>query len=901
MAVLPDVSTRARAVPNAPNSIVPVPNLGAAIGAETERLGQTLGRVGAQIQQVQNRNEDLEYAKARSAYLTGQVDLQDQLAADDDWRTAGTRYADGARKLRETVGSGLTGQARSRFDQDVALDEARGRASVNGFMRGRQKDQDGADLLTTLTTNRETALRTGDEATRMGLVRATHDAIRGAVAGGIIRPEQGVIMSRDWAESYGRGTAALMPAPALRRALTTPAAPAEYGNIVNSEATAAGIPADLLTSIVQIESGWNPTAVSSTGRVGLGQFDEDTAAKYGVADRNDPAQSIRGVARAIADKRQMLAAKLGREPTAGEIYLTYQQGDAGGPALLSNPDANAVDVLEPFYESRAIAEQAITANGGRADMTAGEFSRLWSGKIDGPTAVLAPITGTALDFIPLDDRQRLLDGANREDERTRAIYRQQLDGQYADTLAYLSAGGDPTKVSGMSRDSLVLAYGPDDGNRRADALATATGVARDTMEIATASPERIREIAVERAPTGPGGFRSEAADLKTLSDALVTRQKALATDPAAWLVQRDENVTEAYVSALSGQGSWDDVATQMDATYSQMAVPEAERSLLTKADAEAIATNLLTGQAGDVMANIDSLRNSMKPATFDRVYADLVRLGKLPIEAQIGTEISPNNGIAKQGYSNVLKLGHDANVKMLPNGGKDFGKIEDFIYEYMTPFRLSLGASADASNMYTSRAKAAAELAAWYVGSGRETDLATAAKRSFDDMVGWAYDFTGEGWRVPKRADGSSMADDVEQIADQMQGGLKSGDYYIYPADQVWLSDPSRAAVVPERQREGATGRRPGEFRAADVARERVETEAARPATIQDAYANAPKAWVNVPNGDAGMVLIFSETGDPVLHADGSPVTFSFDQVMPSPNGAYLSPVELPPPQRVLP
>ena len=63
------------------------------------------------------------------------------------------------------------------------------------------------------------------------------------------------------------------------------------------------------------------------------------------------------------------------EPWQG--YICYQQGVAGGPALIKaasqNPDAKAVDVLQPFYNSPATALSAIKGNGGNATMTAGQF------------------------------------------------------------------------------------------------------------------------------------------------------------------------------------------------------------------------------------------------------------------------------------------------------------------------------------------------------------------------------------------------------------------------------------------------------------------------------------------------------------------------------------------------
>lgn len=68
---------------------------------------------------------------------------------------------------------------------------------------------------------------------------------------------------------------------------------------------------------------------------------------------------------------------LGRAPQPWEKYITYQQGGAGGPALIkaaeSGSTEKAVDIIKPFYGT-AKALQAIQDNGGNATMTAGDFT-----------------------------------------------------------------------------------------------------------------------------------------------------------------------------------------------------------------------------------------------------------------------------------------------------------------------------------------------------------------------------------------------------------------------------------------------------------------------------------------------------------------------------------------------
>ena len=57
----------------------------------------------------------------------------------------------------------------------------------------------------------------------------------------------------------------------------------------------------LIHAVISAESGYNPFARSRKGAVGLMQLMPDTAKRYGVKNRLDPAQSIHGGARYLRD------------------------------------------------------------------------------------------------------------------------------------------------------------------------------------------------------------------------------------------------------------------------------------------------------------------------------------------------------------------------------------------------------------------------------------------------------------------------------------------------------------------------------------------------------------------------------------------------------------------------
>jgi len=152
--------------------------------------------------------------------------------------------------------------------------------------------------------------------------------------------------------------------------------------IINEAFRRYGLDPSIGLRIAQIESSLNPNARnprSSAG--GLFQFIDGTARQYGLTNKFDPAANADAGARFTRDNVTALRKALGREPTAGEIYLAHQQGAGGARKLLTNPDAFAADL---------VGEQAVMLNAGRRDMTARDFAGLWDRKMTGVKAPPMP-------------------------------------------------------------------------------------------------------------------------------------------------------------------------------------------------------------------------------------------------------------------------------------------------------------------------------------------------------------------------------------------------------------------------------------------------------------------------------------------------------------------------------
>ncbi len=83
------------------------------------------------------------------------------------------------------------------------------------------------------------------------------------------------------------------------------AARTRYARHIYEAARLTNLEPALIHAVISAESGYNPLALSRKGAAGLMQLMPDTAKRYGVTNRLDPAQSIHGGARYLRDLVRM--------------------------------------------------------------------------------------------------------------------------------------------------------------------------------------------------------------------------------------------------------------------------------------------------------------------------------------------------------------------------------------------------------------------------------------------------------------------------------------------------------------------------------------------------------------------------------------------------------------------
>ena len=114
-------------------------------------------------------------------------------------------------------------------------------------------------------------------------------------------------------------------------------------------AEAYEVPVELVDAIIQVESAWNPLAVSKKGAVGLMQLMPATAIRFGVRDRFDIEENIRGGVAYLAWLMHLFRGDLRLAVAA------YQVGEARilfrGPAYSSREVFDYVNHVAQLYRA----------------------------------------------------------------------------------------------------------------------------------------------------------------------------------------------------------------------------------------------------------------------------------------------------------------------------------------------------------------------------------------------------------------------------------------------------------------------------------------------------------------------------------------------------------------------
>lgn len=121
---------------------------------------------------------------------------------------------------------------------------------------------------------------------------------------------------------------------------------ARYAKPIQDAARATRLDAALIHAVISAESGYNPFARSRKGAAGLMQLMPDTARRYGVKNRLDPAQNISGGARYLRDLIRMFN---------NDLQLAVAAYNAGENAVV-----RAGNRIPPYQETMAYVPRVMS-------------------------------------------------------------------------------------------------------------------------------------------------------------------------------------------------------------------------------------------------------------------------------------------------------------------------------------------------------------------------------------------------------------------------------------------------------------------------------------------------------------------------------------------------------------
>lgn len=624
---------------------------------------------------------------------------------------------------------------------------------------------------------------------------------------------------------------------------TTPAGP--LPDMIKASASRQGFDPQDALAVAKIESNVGQAA-DRPGSQFQGPFQMGNAAWAArggtAANRNDPAAQVDlGIAN-LAHSRQVASTALGRPASGWETYLTHQQGDGGGPALLTAPAGqNAVAALAPAYGgSTAKATAAIVGNGGRPDMTAGQFRDVWQAKFvaaggnagnpvqpvdtSKPYAVptadeLLAKADAATSGMPLTVQDHVRSGVLAWRSQQEARLRGDRTGftrEFGNTVAALQDGRD---VSPVEEARISQLYPPE----QADVLIEQQRMAQTTgsisKAIAFAGPDDVARMRqdvnsgvgpISKLLAGRGGkpgavdatmpaqaedgtantdgykLRRQAAGI--IEQRIAARQQQMEADPAAYAAQNPA-LRDVIVAASAQNATPDQRAAAVHTLMSEqerLGVPADKRRALPvgqiAADVQALThTDPSKADMGLALGQKAAAYGDAWP----EVFGSYVKAG-LPAGFQaLAIMDKPDQAAGRAEFQRALSLQAEKGglAALRESVGKEAAKtVDQGLDDRLADFKGSVIHARDGVRMFDTFRDSVKALAYYKSMQGNGNALEDA----YQDVLGKRYDFDGT-MRVPK-----GQLSDVKQATRQVMRTMVPGDLPALESGTAGLSEQDR-------------------------------------------------------------------------------------------------------------
>lgn len=397
MPKLPNPNENQRRLPTQTGNAIPSGDVTQSIRAFGNLAGQVqdiaTGALQQRNEEFEKREKERETINYNNALMGMSQDLhvlENEIRDNEDYQSYSSLYQDGFQKAYDKYSGFVPDSMKSDFQMKSQAMRFKGGNKVNEFARARQSDVLRASIL----QQRDHALKIFEYSDDYEEGQQAALSFRESVNNNSVLDEtEKVEIWQKFADATNKIKEdriilknELMDKETRRKSFKMD--DGAVSGYVQKYSKKYNIPIDTTNRLIALESAGRINAKNpKSSASGIMQIMKDTAKELGV-DPFDPEQGIEGGLRLARNNRKYLASK-GINVQEWHTYLAHQQGMGGAYALLSNPNENAISVLERVYKKNKKiknpakrARDAVLLNKGREDMTAREFSHYWKRRFE---------------------------------------------------------------------------------------------------------------------------------------------------------------------------------------------------------------------------------------------------------------------------------------------------------------------------------------------------------------------------------------------------------------------------------------------------------------------------------------------------------------------------------------
>lgn len=367
------------------------------------------GRVEKVAAEEVQQQDALDLIRANAAHTERLRDIGNSFDTDPDWQTYRPRFADAATQAAADASAGIKNASlRTRWIEQA--NERNSAAMDRVLDRGTrlQKEAKEIEVDKVLDQYRRAYESAPDDLTRRRVLADIDATVTAAQRTGLLDMSRGEGKRRSAVDEMLRSDAErrllagdsvglMRDLGAIRDPNAKPARAFKpvVQVAINDAASKHDVDADLLSTVIRIESSGDPSLVTGSYK-GAGQLSEEQFRKFGgKGSIFDPAENISATALKLKAESASFEDKYGRPPTAAEIYMIHQQGAGGADAHWRNPDRpawqNMASTAEGRQKGEAWAKKAIWGNvpddvkaefGSVENITSGQFTQMWADKVE---------------------------------------------------------------------------------------------------------------------------------------------------------------------------------------------------------------------------------------------------------------------------------------------------------------------------------------------------------------------------------------------------------------------------------------------------------------------------------------------------------------------------------------